>query len=192
MTEDAPKFKTSTGGVPGTGVPGSERRARCSTALAAGARGRGPDPDGDGDATPGAPGPAADPAVTAATTGSTLMTDPGAPLAAAAQAVKTATTGTTAEADTPQKCWDEPTCQNGRRPGEIEASVRAAPDATVGVTGSAILRPGSESVIPNGCAQDHNHDMNCFPGCTGHRSLGTIAARTASFPGRSLTSRTFA
>jgi hypothetical protein len=104
----------------------------------------GPDDDGtgDGDGTPAAPGPwtepdpgpaepkpetnhdggaPGEPGVTTATTGSVVMTGPAAPVAAPAEAVKSAPAGTTAEADTPQEFKSEPTCQNGRRDGDVVA-----------------------------------------------------------------------
>jgi hypothetical protein len=182
---------------------------------------QGPDGDGDGDDTPVEPGPGTEPdtspaqparatehdggapaapAATTAATGSGVMTRPVAPIAEPVEAVETATTDTIAEADTPQKCKSEPTCQNGRReevtetarpsdaPAEAQAPGDAAtltgpsgalsqgernccavPDATVGVTGSAIPRAGTDSVIPDGCAKDDISDTNHFPGGTGHQ-----------------------
>jgi hypothetical protein len=129
-----------------------------------------------------------DSAVTTAAIDSTGMTGPVAPVAATAEAVKTATAGPTAEADTPQKFKSEPTCQNGRPDGEAEAGIgeqgslspchrvtlspchrSAAPDATGGVIGSAIPRPGPESVIPNRGAKDDMSDTHGFPDGTGYQ-----------------------
>jgi hypothetical protein len=57
----------------------------------------------------------------------------------------------------------------GLSQGERDYSaVKSAPDATVGVAGSAIPGPGTEFVIPDGCAKDDISDTNRFPGGTGH------------------------
>jgi hypothetical protein len=116
------------------------------------------DPDGEG--TPGAPGPGTDPdgspaapapeknhdgsvpaepAVTTGETRSVVTTGSAPAVETPAEPVKTATVETTEEADTPQKCRSEPTCQNGRRAGCSQAEALAL-DGAVDLTRSADTR----------------------------------------------------
>jgi hypothetical protein len=129
-----------------------------------------PDPGTDPDVAPAATEPApsyngsepTEPAVPDATNGSVLTTGSAASVETLSQPVNTTSTDTSDEADPPQKCGDEPTCQNGS--GEAEAADGAPalkrPAATLGPEAAALggapalKRPadnlGPEAAAPGG------------------------------------------